>query len=148
MSDLDDQNANSVSQSNDLLVQDSSHGMGSSQDPIMEDFLLGMVPREQGFNNPFQVAEGLRNEMVRQAEQSGRRAIEWNLSSFDRVGGENTLRRVWASLKSQNRISGVKRRAEDNTDTSSDERASSPKKLRVSLNVSSACERLNSILLQ
>ena len=100
---------------------------------------MGLVTNEEEFNNPFQVADSIRNEMIRQAEETGRRALDWDLASFDKVGGENTLRRVWASLKGASRVRGRKREAEE-SDTESD---NSNKKL----NISSACERIGSILL-
>ena len=52
-------------------------------------------------------------EMNRQAEETGRRALDWRLSSFDTVGGYNTLRRVFAKLKGDGRFSDWKRSAED-----------------------------------
>ena len=104
---------------------------------------MGLVTNEEEFNNPFQVADSIRNEMIRQAEETGRRALDWDLASFDKVGGENTLRRVWASLNGDSRVRGRKREAEE-SDTDSD---NSNKKLKISLNISSACERIGSILL-
>ena len=68
-------------------------------------------------------------------------------NSFDQVGGYNTLRSVWAKLRDGRRVKGKKRSAEDH-DSFSNIYENSPKKTKVSLNVSSACERLESILLQ
>jgi len=50
-------------------------------------------------------------ECIRQAEETGRRTFEWRLSSFDTVGGYNTLRKVRAKLRGVGRVSGKKRSA-------------------------------------
>ena len=107
-----------------------------------------MVGRNEEFNNPFQVADSIRLEMIRQAEETGRRALDWRLSSFDEIGGHNTLRRVWAKLKSNGKVGGRKRRGDDQELLDTDERPSSPKKSKVSSNVSSTCDRIASILLE
>ena len=89
------------------------------------------------------MAECIRVEMVRQAEESGGRAFLWNLSTFNRVGGDNTLRNVWATLKGDGRVGGIKReREEDDTDCEA-----ALKKTKVSSNVSSTCELLSNIVL-
>ena len=73
--------------------------------------------------------------------------MDWSFNSFDQVGEYNTLRSVWAKLRDGRRVKGKKRSAEDH-DSYSNIYENSPKKTKVSLNVSSACERLESILLQ
>ena len=73
--------------------------------------------------------------------------MDWSFNSFDQVGGYITLRSVWAKLRDGRRVKGKKRSAEDH-DSYSNIYENSLKKTKVSLNVSSACERLESILLQ
>ena len=72
--------------------------------------------------------------MIRRSEASGGRALNWSLSSFDRVGGNNTLRSVWAKLKGNGRTKGNKRRISD-----SDENENGDKRLRLSSDMSSTC---------
>ena len=112
--------------------------MHSSQDPVTEDVILGMITGEDEFNNPFQVTDNIREGMIRQAEQAGRRALDWELSSFDRVGGENTLRRVWAALKGNMRVRGKKREPEEDSSDSDN----SSKKLKISLKIKEAIEEV------
>ena len=97
------------------LNESSIPPMNSSQDPVTEDVILGLITNEEEFNNPFHVADSIRNRMIRQAEESGRRALDRDLASFDKVSGENTLRRVWASLKGDSRVRGRKREPEEST---------------------------------
>ena len=130
-----------------MLANLGENELNSSQDPDMVDVIMGLITQDEEFNNPFQVVENIKREMVRQAEVSGGRAMDWSLNSFDQVGGYNTLRSVWAKLIDDRRVKGKKRAAEDN-DSYSNVCENSPKKTKVSLNVSSACERLESILLQ
>ena len=70
----------------DISVNNQSNGLESSQDPQVEEVILGLITPDETYNNPFQVAENIRRELVRQAEESGRRALEWNLNTFDTVG--------------------------------------------------------------
>ena len=46
----------------DLNVNDSAP-MHSSQDSIIENVIVGLIPEENNFNNPFQVADNIRGEM-------------------------------------------------------------------------------------
>ena len=121
--------------------------MNSSQDPNIEDVILGLVSQEREFNNPFQVSEEIRQEMIRQAEVAGGRALEWGLSSFDQIGGPNTLRRVWARLKGDQRVRGRKRSLDIEGNTSDVIAGSMKKKKKISSNVSSTCDLLSSIFL-
>ena len=115
---------------------------------MLEDFILGLVAGEERFNNPFQVSDNIRREMIRQAEVSGSRALDWRLSSFNEIGGPNTLRRVWASLKGNGRVVGKKRQAEENEmEDDINLNPGAAKKHKKSSNVSSTCDRLGSILL-
>ena len=63
----------------DISVNNQNDGLKSLQDPQVEDVILGLVTPDEIFNNPFQVAENIRRELVRQAEETGRRVLEWNL---------------------------------------------------------------------
>ena len=42
--------------------------LNSSQDPDMVDVKMGLITQDEKFNNPFQVVENIKREMVRQAE--------------------------------------------------------------------------------
>ena len=79
--------------------------------------------------------------MIRRSEETGTRALNWSLSSFDKIGGANTLRSVWAKLKSNSRVKGRKRPASSSSNPADGNR----KKSRVSLNLSSTCDRLDEI---
>ena len=64
---------------------------------------------EGKLSTPFQLADRVHRELMRRAEVNGSRSIDWDLQSFDRVGGRGTLRRVWDRLKGEKRIRGRKR---------------------------------------
>ena len=55
---------------------------------------------------------------------------------------------MWARLKGHGKIGGKKRLADSNQELESEGLGNSPKRSRVSLNVSSACERLENIILR
>ena len=70
------------------------------------------------------------------------------MSHFDRIGGPNTLRMVWASLKSEHRTIGVKRGAADSDELGScsdSDSQSSPKKICRSLGISGTCDKLEAV---
>ena len=50
-----------------MLLELNVPGLNSSEDPNMEDVILDWVTRDVNFNNPFQVEESIRQEIVRQA---------------------------------------------------------------------------------
>jgi len=64
---------------------------GSSSDPSIEGAILGLVDPESSYNNPFQLTDEIRREVVRRTASSGERALDRSLNSFDMVEGENTL---------------------------------------------------------
>ena len=70
--------------------------------------------------------------MLRQAEESGGRALNWNLTAFDPIGEQNTLRRIWA-MKKGDRIVAKRKMLLD--DISLEVSKSSPKKPKLSLNI-------------
>ena len=96
------------------------------------------------FDNPFYLSNHIRETLILQVEESGARTLSWNLSEFDKIGGYNTLRTVWASLKSEERTLGVKRsasvlmanRSGDDKDTGEN------MKFCMSLGLSGTCSRL------
>ena len=94
-------------------------------------------------SNPFQMSESVRSELVRMAEQSGSRAITWNLSYFNKVGGRGTLTSVWNRLKSMCLVRGEKRSCPSDSDDCDDR-----KKFKQSLNLSDTCDLINNIELQ
>ena len=133
---------NAVTQDNESENEGASSGWGDSSDPSMDGFIIGLTGDETYYQNPFQLTDEIRKEVVRRSEGTGVRAINWSLSSFDRIGGENTLRSVWAKLKSMKRVKGIKRLG------SNDENESSlcvRKKLKESLDLSFTCEELTGI---
>ena len=79
--------------------------------PSFEGEILGLVSDRQIFNNPFDLTDEVRRKMMLRGEQAAARAQEWNLNSFDNVGGINTLRNIWASLKGAHKVRGIKRSA-------------------------------------
>ena len=64
---------------------------------------------EENMSTPFQLADRVRRELMKRADANGSRAVEWELQSFDKVGGRGTLRKVWERLKGDRRIRGRKR---------------------------------------
>ena len=90
------------------LVREPDDMMNSSQDPVTEEVIMSFLAGSGPFNNPFQVTENIRLEMIRQAKAAGTRAMAWSMNSFDQIGGHNTLRRVWAKLKGDGMVEGRK----------------------------------------
>ena len=72
-------------------IEECSWGEGS--DPNLEQSLLESV-RGEIFNNSFQLEQSMKG---------------WKLETFDRVGGPNTLRNLWAKQKSLEQVCGLKR---------------------------------------
>ena len=112
----------------------SSFSWNDSSDPSLDGCIIGLADPERIFHNPFELTDDIRRGMIRRSEASGSRALNWSLSSFDRVGGSNTLRSVWARLKKDRRVKGNKREASD-----SEESDNERKKARASLEISSTC---------
>ena len=79
---------------------------GESSDPSMEGFIISMAAPAKMYQNPFQLSDNIRTELVRRSERTADRALSWSLNSFDKVGGKNTLRSVWSKLKGKNRVRG------------------------------------------
>ena len=110
----------------------------------MEEVILGLTHRTLSFNNPFVLAQHIQQTLIQQAEQAGSRALEWDISQFDKIGGKNTLRTVWASLKEEQRTKGLKRQVDLDSSTESyyeDDR----KRVCRSLGLSGTCDRLGEI---
>ena len=51
-----------------MLANLGENELNSSQDPDMVDVIMGLITKDEEFNNPFQVVENIKREMVRQAE--------------------------------------------------------------------------------
>ena len=111
-----------------------------SSDPNIEDAIIGMADPERCYQNPFQLSEDIRNEVGRRSEASEMGVINWSLSSFDQIGGRNTLRSVWAKLKGGKRVRGAKRSLSDEEGSLGGE-----KKPKVSLGISQTCDELENI---
>ena len=129
------------------MQQDVSQSCKNSFDPVLEQVILGLTDRDEIFHNPFQLASHVAKTLMNQIEQASNRAISWNLSSFDRVGGKNTLRVIWEQLRLERRVVGKKRKATDggsSTGYNDDGR----KKLCEDIDASGTCERLYNILLK
>ena len=70
----------------------------SASEPDVDGALLDLAG-QGSIANPFQLAVRVKRELLRRAQASGSRAPEWDMSSFDKVGGSGTLRSVWNRLK-------------------------------------------------
>ena len=104
--------------------------MGDSSDPNITSFLLSLVGgSEEKFSNPFQLSENIKRELVMMAEHTGARALAWDLSLFNKVGGNGTLTSVWNRLKSSSMVRGMKRSLSTESEGEKEH-----KKLRISLN--------------
>ena len=84
--------------------------------------------------------------MIRQAEEAGGCAVDWSMTSFNRIGGEGTLRLIWSKLKLNRRVQGRKRSCRSDHDLTIGE-GNEEKKLKRSLNLRATCTRLMRILL-
>ena len=70
-------------------------------DPDVTSVLIELLgENEERFVSPFQLAEAVRNQMIARAEQAGSRALAWDMSQYNRIGGNGTLTSVWRRLKS------------------------------------------------
>ena len=113
-------------------------------DPDLEGALINLVgPCENKLSSPFQLTDRIRRELIRRAEQAGSRALDWSMSSYDKIGGEGTLRSVWIRLKDGCKVGGRKRRANGRQVGAGKE----GKRIKECLNISSTCSRLMEILL-
>ena len=122
-------------------TSEESASWNDSSIPSLEDFIIGLADKDKSYQNPFQLTDDVKNEIMRQTEATGSRAMNWSMGSFDRMGGKNTLRSVWARLKSDNRVRGSKR-------TASSSCSSSPvgfKRLKRSLGISSTRDEFDKI---
>lgn len=79
-------------------------------DPNLEEKFVGVVT--EFVNNPLQMSNIVGARMVDN---------EWQQASFDRVGGDGTLGRVWRRLKELELVVGVKRLRDTGSDISSEE---------------------------
>ena len=125
----------------DGLNNDCDEPVWDSSDPDVTRFLIGLIndPSEK-FANPFQMSESVRRELVARAEESGARALSWNQSDFDKVGGKGMIRRVWNSLKSDGQVCGTKRSISVDSDEGDEH-----KKFKLSLNLSGTCDLIDNI---
>ena len=113
-----------------------------SSDPDVTRLLLGLMGETgEKISNPFDLAENVRRELVARAERAGTRALSWDFSHFDKVGGKGTVMSMWRRLKSDERVGGKKR----SMSSVSDEEATERKKLKLSLNISDTCNKIQEI---
>lgn len=99
-----------------------------------------MGPWEGKLSTPFQMTDKIKRELVRRAEQTGGRALDWTMSTFNKVGGAGTLRAVWERLKSCHLIRGRKRKCLGQA-------REVDKKKKEDLDISLICTRLIELLL-
>ena len=115
----------------DLNQSPESEGWEGS-DPNLTSMLVNLVgDPEEKIPNPFLMSDRVRNELVARAEQAGARAMSWDMTQFDKIGGRGTLTTVWNRLKGCGLVGGVKRPASDSSTEGEDS-----KKLKISLNIS------------
>ena len=67
---------------------------------------MSLTDRSRKFSNPFDLSQHIQQVLRDQAEQAGSRAVTWTLRDFDKVGGPETLRTIWADLKAEERVVG------------------------------------------
>ena len=107
----------------------------------MTGLLVGLKgDNSEKYSNPFQLSDKVKRELILRAEIAGGRALSWDFSHFDKIGGKGTLQAVWKRLKSESLIRGEKR----SLSTDSDEEGEA-KKAKISLNNSGTCELINNI---
>ena len=84
---------------------EASQAWDLSSDPELEEVFVSMV--DEIINNPSQLSEAIRRRVPN---------IDSSLtqSSFDQIGGQGTLRQIWAKLKELERVLGVKRKLSEN----------------------------------
>ena len=104
-----------------------------SSDPSLDGCIFGLADPDKYFQNPFQLTDDIRSELFKRTEGNGAKALEWSLGSFYRVGGNNTLRSIWAKLKAKKRVRDSKRSASDSYGSED-----SNKKIKTKLDLSSA----------
>ena len=64
-------------------------------DPDLEGAIINLMgPREGKLCTPFQLTDKIKRELVRRAKQTGVRALDWTMSTFNKVGDVGTLRAV------------------------------------------------------
>ena len=109
--------------------------------------ILSLTDRRMKFSTPFELSEHIENMLKAQASQAGARALSWRLSDFDRVGGKNTLRMIWSSLKSELRVEGRKRKIlEDDEDPNTELGCcGSSKRMCMSLDLSGTCSKMEGL---
>ena len=118
-------------------TEDSLEWEGS--DPNITDVLVGLVGEDGSkLANPFELADRVRRELISRAEEAGGRALHWDMSLFNNIGGSGTLTAVWNSLKSNEKVGGKKRDRSWNSSEDSGEE----KKFKLSLNMSGTCDRI------
>ena len=61
---------------------DNGRAMNSSDDLLMEEVIMSLIRKDESFNNPFQVADRIRREMIFRTEQARGRAVSWILVSL------------------------------------------------------------------
>ena len=122
--------------------QNQSSPQWDSSDPDVTGFLVGLLGEQNDkLSTAFEVSDMIRNELVERAERTGARALSWDLSSFNKVGGSGTITSVWRRLKSDSLVRGCKR----SLSLDSNETSDSPKKLKISLDLSGTCDLINNI---
>ena len=89
-------------------LERSDNNWSELSDPDLEGVLINLTGAGP-LSNPFQLSLRIRRELLRRAREAEGRAVEWDLSSFDKVGGAGTLRSLWDSLKGLKKVRGVKR---------------------------------------
>ena len=111
-------------------------------DPDLESAIIDLIgPLKEKISTPFQLTDKIKRELIRRAEQTGGRALDWSMNTFNKVGGKGTLRSIWNRLKSCHLVSGRKRRC------GSQGLNGREKKRKECLNVSATCTRIIELLL-
>ena len=74
-------------------------------DPDVTKLLLGLISdTEDTFPSPFHLADSVRRRLISMAEEAGARALSWDISQYNKIGGKGTLNSVWNNLKSDEKV--------------------------------------------
>ena len=90
------------------LSSTSSSLSGMSSDLEVEKAIINLLDQEKTYSTPDQIDEDIVRQVVRRTESASERSLSWGANE---LGGPGTLKRIWLSMKNNERLRGVKREA-------------------------------------